>query len=221
MGILLLVGLLTFFFPLVTFQVPALGNQSLTGYDILSKTQELNARLSSATKGSAEAGTELWETSSQPSIAVGSDPQLPASVQFAALVPLEAAFGIACVVLALPGCFFLSFKSGYVKVVSIAGSIASVIAVLHLAIINSDLHTWLQRTMRAGAWDSSNNSSFSGFAQQLGNLIASSFQVRPGAGLYVLAAVLVLVAFLSYSRVLGGTQVVEPPSGGEIKVPPR
>ena len=70
--------------------------------------------------------------------------------------------------------------------------------------------------MRAGAWDSAQQQLllFLRFAQQARNLIASSFQVRPGAGLYVLAAALVLVAFLSYSRMLGGTQVVEPPSGG-------
>jgi len=182
----------------------------MSGYDMFSKTRELNEQLS--TKRSEEPGSELWESASEPSKAATGEPPSPTSVQFAALVPLEATLGIACVVIALPGCF-LKFKPRYVKAVSITGSLASLIAILHLTVINSDLHTWLRKSMRAPAWDSRDNP-FSGFAHEVGNLVASSFQVNPGTGLYVLAVTLVLVAFLSYSRLLGGAQAAEAAASG-------
>jgi hypothetical protein len=223
LSILLLVGLLTFFFPLVTFQIPLLGNQSMSGYDMFSKARDLSEQLS--TKHSEESGTDLWQSASEPSKSpdaaqsasqpfrtAGGEQPLPISVQFAALIPLEATLGFGCVVIAIPGCF-LKFKPGYVKVVSIVGSLASVIAILHLTVINSDLHMWFQKSMKPPVWDSHDNP-FSGFAQQVGNLLANSFQVKPGAGLYVLAAALVLVAFLSHSRLLGGTQAAEPVAEG-------
>lgn len=140
---------------------------------------------------------------------------MPTSVQFAALIPLEAMLGFACVVIAIPSCFF-KFKPGYLKVVSIVGSVASVVAILHLTIINSDLHLWFQKSMRPPVWDSHDNP-FSGFAQQVGTLLANSFQVKPGGGLYALAAALVLVAFLTHSRLLGGTQAAERVAEGIIR----
>ena len=87
MGILLLVGLVTFFFPLVTFQVPVLGDQSLTGYDILSKiTRQFNERLSSTTKGSTEAGSEPGKRRPSCSMAAGSEPPIAA---LSAISPLS------------------------------------------------------------------------------------------------------------------------------------
>ena len=39
---LLVIALLTFFFPLTTIRVPVLGNMDLSGYDLISKAQVLN-----------------------------------------------------------------------------------------------------------------------------------------------------------------------------------
>ena len=47
-GTLLTVGLLTFFFPLATFQIPILGNQEVSGYDLISRAKELNQTLDAA-----------------------------------------------------------------------------------------------------------------------------------------------------------------------------
>jgi hypothetical protein len=48
---------------------------------------------------------------------------------------------------------------------------------------------------------------FAGFAQQLGKVLASSIQIIPGAGLYVLAVTLVLVALAYHSRLLAGLRL--------------
>ena len=49
---LLIVALLTFFFPLLTIQIPLMGTQYVSGYDIFSKTRQFEKQLSSISKGS-------------------------------------------------------------------------------------------------------------------------------------------------------------------------
>lgn len=50
-GLLLVVALLTFFFPLMTLQIPVLGSQSVSGYDIFSKTRQTTSLASIAREG--------------------------------------------------------------------------------------------------------------------------------------------------------------------------
>lgn len=203
-GLLLVVALLTFFFPLMTLQIPLLGNQSVSGYDIFTKTRQFRQQLTSIPKGLGKSDSKSTQRSTPSTDS--NEIALPISVQSAAFVPLEVTVAFACALLTLPGCF-PRLHPAHVRVMSSVGSIAAVTAILHLTIINSDLHEWFQQSMQTGSGSPSENP-FAGLMQQLGNLVVNTFQVKAGAGLYVLAVTLVLVAFLSYSRLL--VQMAEP-----------
>jgi hypothetical protein len=58
---LLIVALLTFFFPLLTIQIPLLGTQYVSGYDIFSKTRQFESQLSSISGGSKKPTAEPGE----------------------------------------------------------------------------------------------------------------------------------------------------------------
>jgi hypothetical protein len=104
---------------------------------------------------------------------------------------------------------------GWLKFASTTGTAVSIAAILHLTLINSDLHTWFQELLRTSAEELWGNP-FAEFAQEVRNLAANSFQIKPGAGLYGLAATLALVEFLCYSRLFArfrGPEEQTAPSG--------
>jgi hypothetical protein len=129
---------------------------------------------------------------------------MPLSVQIAFLIPIEIISSFICAPLlysvALP--------------VTIVGGVASVVAILHLTIANSDLHRWFSENMAATSSALSDNP-LAGMAQQIGNLAVNAIQLNPGAGLYVLAAALSLTTVLFHSRILAAISSSEsapPPS---------
>ncbi len=198
---LLIVALLTFFFPLLTIQIPLMGTQYVSGYDIFSKTRQLENQLSSISKDSKKPTVELDERqrSDQPSptLSIPQNPEhpFPLSVQFAPLVPIEVTLAFVSCVVAL-----LASRWGTVtsKVAATVGAVCALSATVHVTILNSELHTWAQESMQFPL----RGNPFAGFAQQLGKVLASKVQIIPGVGLYVLAVALVLVAIAYHSRLL-------------------
>lgn len=199
-GILLCTALLTFFFPLATLQLPVIGSQNVSGYDIFSKTGEFDKRLSTIPKGASGANSTTPQESSPDTGASDSLLPMPFSVQSLGFLPFEIAIALGCALISLFGCFG-TLRATYVRVTSTIGGLSAIIAILHLTIANSDLHSWFHELIKTISTESSDNP-FAGVAQQLGNLIVNSVQIKPAIGLFVLAAALAIAAFLSFSRSL-------------------
>ncbi len=201
-GLLLAVALATFFFPLLTIQVPILGTQDVSGYDIFSKIDQFRDRLAAVPNTSPGQSLDANQAP-VPNVQKSSSP-LPISLQTAWLIAVEVSVAFVCALLALFGCL-TELRRGYVKSLSVVGGLAAVLAILHLTIINSDLHAWLQQEMQTTIGDLHGNP-FAEFSQRIGGLVIGSFRIGAGSGLYALAIALVLVAFLTYSKILAGQQ---------------
>ena len=132
-----------FFSPLLTVQVPAIGGYNVTGYDIFSKTREFSQELLSLSEHRSQA--ESVSTGSPSSVSDKESP-FPMSVEAAPLVPIEVLLAFVGAVLAIPGCLGV-LKQSLVRATSAFGCVAAVIAIVHLIIINSDLHTWFDQSV--------------------------------------------------------------------------
>jgi len=211
-GMLLLVAMLTFFFPLVSLQLPILGDQEISGYDLLNRGRDIDRALSSIGSRSAD------ENSTVPARPPLGDsaaraariPSMPLSVQYISFVAIEIILGLGCAVLALICCFG-SIERGPTKTISSIGAMASIAAVLQLVIANSDMHTWLRDQIVASSSALADNP-FAGVAQQIEALAVNSVQVKPGSGLYVLAATLSLTAMILFSGVMSSFSSNEIPA---------
>ena len=208
-GTLMVVALLTFFFPLVTIHLPIVGNQDLSGYDVLTEPKNFSHslnKLTSSTPGAPDSQpTRSAPTSSN---AASTNLPMPFSVRTLTMIPVEIIVSFICVLVALL-CCFPPFRSVSAKPVATAGAAASVVAVLHLTIANSDLHTWFRQYIVAGPSDHAADP-LAGLAQQIGNLATNAVQLTPGAGLYVCAVALTLTTVLLHSRILSAIPSSEP-----------
>jgi hypothetical protein len=216
-GTLLIVALLTFFFPVVSLQVPILGSQDVSGYDLISKAKEFGQALDAVKSNGL--GGESISTPSQlepnDSNSSESHSSMPLSTQTLPLIPIEIIIGFACALISLLSCLGClgSFSSTPTKAFSTIGSVAAIAAILHLSVANSDLHSWFSEQMKSDSSALANNP-FAGFAQQIASLAANSIQLKPGAGLYVLAVSLSLTTIILFSRLLSvspsGEAAIEP-----------
>ncbi|QNI31330.1 hypothetical protein H7849_19920 [Alloacidobacterium dinghuense] len=206
-GGLLAVALLTFFFPLVSLQIPIAGNIEASGYDVLSKATTLSqtiATLSSQSHmdaRSASSGVVPRAPHAENALS------LPFSVQVLPLFPIEILIGLGCALLGLMFCVG-GFDSSFVKICLTLGGAAAVVAILHMVVADSDLHTWFQERMLSDS-SSPTNDSFAGLAQGFAAIVSNSVHIKPGAGLYVMATSLSLAAVISLSKVLSNTTSAE------------
>jgi uncharacterized protein YjiK len=205
----MVVALLTFVFPLVTIHLPIVGNQDLSGYDVIADSKNyshsLNKLTSTTPGGPNSEPTQPAPTSSN---AASTNLPMPFSVRTLILIPVEIVVSFICALVALL-CCFPPFRSVSAKPVATAGAVASVVAVLHLTIANSDLHRWFREYIVVGSPDHAADP-FAGLALQIGNLAASAVQLTPGAGLYVCAVALTLTTVLLHSRILSAIPSSEP-----------
>jgi len=88
-----------------------------------------------------------------------------------------------------------------VKTASIFGAICALVAVIHLKVLNSELH----RAMREMMSDSSSElegNPFAELAEGISEALFGGMNLGPGIGLYLLAISLAIAAILSFSRVM-------------------
>lgn len=188
-------SLLLFFFPLLTIQIPIAGQQDVTGYDVFSKLTEFQEKLKPADA-----------TQSNPSAATPPTPppDMPLSLQLAWLMPLAIVIAFISAAIAL----ITTFNAIYVsRIFCMIGAICAGVAILHITIMNSELHSWLAELMKTMQAELKDNP-FSGLAQNLGTLMVNAFQIKPGWGVYGLLVLLGLAAVLGFSRVLSRLRVV-------------
>lgn len=205
-GVLLLIALAMFFFPLATLQVPLLGNQDVSGYDLFSKAKAFSQALDHER---ANAGSESGagpqqpesspesESSPEPADGVAHDNSalrfsMPLSIQILPALPICILVSFALAFLGLFGCL-VGLGSGFLRLTATLGAVLAAFAVVHLIVLNSDLHTFLQQQMLA---NSTSGDSLAGLGQQIGNLAINAVQLKPGAGLYALAVALTLATIL-------------------------
>ena len=98
------------------------------------------------------------------------------------------------------------------------GAVAGIGAMIHIWLINSDLHFQFELAMKmaAQAREAEPNPFMLGM---ITNLVGKSFQLKPGAGLYVLTFCLAGVAAVTYGRVLARFGVIKTAAGQAQPVP--
>ena len=196
-GALFTITLLAFFFPLSSLQFPVVGTIDVSGYDVLSKSQQLKDRLMNLQNPVSELSTEAPSASDSHSPTPTS---LPYSIRTITALPFEilGSFGLSAISLLL---CVIGASRGAAKVSSTAASILGIGSILHIVMADSDLHGWLQAQIRPSANQTGDNP-FGTLVQNIGSLVANAFHLRPGAGLYALAASASVGALFLHSGLL-------------------
>ena len=196
-GVLAGIALLTFFFPLISLRVPIAGDQTVSGYDVVSKMNNLKQSLTTPSGGQIQL----------PQAPAQSDLRLPLSVRMVWLLPILFIAAFVCALLTLVGAW-MSLKAS--RTASTAGAVCGLGAIVYLTILNSDVHTMMQQAMTNSATDLKDNP-FAGLAQTLGSLMVGAFQVKAGTGLYTLVICLAAVALITHSRLLSRIRLADSP----------
>ena len=187
-------SLLLFFFPLLTIQIPIAGQQDVSGYDIFSKLTEFREKLKPPDASRTNPYTVTARTP---------PPDIPLSIQFGWLTPLAIIVAFVCAAIAL----VTAFKAIHVsRIVCVIGAVCAGAAILHITIMNSDLHSWLAESMKTAQTDLKGNP-FAGLAENIGALMLNAFQIKAGWGVYALLVLLGLAAVLRFSRVLSRLRI--------------
>jgi hypothetical protein len=188
-SLILGIALLMFFQPLVRLH-GANGSQASDTLNVRSELSQLqsNLRVMATNKYSTDSGASPASAAGAPTAAKPRG--IPFSLRMASLVPWFVFVALSFCLLALLDHFF--FQKA-VAIFSLAGGCAGAIAVLHLMLMGSDLQSWTEVLMNTALINSPEDPS--GVI-----MLASSFFVSPGFGLYVLTTCLFLVPFLWYTR---------------------
>ena len=188
-------SLLLFFFPLLTIHVPIAGEQDVSGYDAYSKLTEFRHKLKPP-----DATSQTSPYTGRPRT---SRPDMPLSIQLAWLTPLAIIIAFISAAIALVS----AFKAIHVsRILCVIGAVCAGAAILHITIMNSDLHSWLAESMKTAQSELKGNP-FAGLAENIGTLMLNAFQIKPGWGVYALLILLGLAAVLGFSRVLSRLRV--------------
>jgi hypothetical protein len=116
---------------------------------------------------------------------------MPFSIRAASIVPWCVFAALVFSLLALVD--LLSFQKG-VALLSLVGGCFGAVAVLHVLLLSSDVLSWTESLMSITELSASADSALGASI-----LMANSFLISPGAGLYVLTTCLLLMPFLSLS----------------------
>jgi len=184
-GLILCIALLMFSQPLVRLHGPN-GSQVIDALNVRSEMSQLQSNLSviAAPDASASHVNAAGASTSAKPISI------PFSLRMASLVPwfVYAALGF-CLVTLVDHFFFRKA----VALLSLLGGSAGAIAVLQVMLMGSDLQSWTEMLMNTELINSPKDPS--GLI-----MMANSFLIRPGYGLYVLTTCLALVPLLSLTR---------------------
>jgi hypothetical protein len=119
---------------------------------------------------------------------------IPFSIRMAPIVPWCV---LAALVFGLLALLDLLFLKRWFELLSLFGGFASAIALIQVMILGSDLLAWTDTLMSINELSTPSDSAM---GERI--LMANSFLVSPGIGLYVLATFLLLVPFLSITRTI-------------------
>jgi hypothetical protein len=207
-GVLIVIALLTFFFPLATVQIPVLGNQDFSGYDLISKARNFQQI--------AERSRELRDQQPEATAPDSGNPEsaesaLPLSVRALPFLPFAILASFALGAVALFGLMTDVGSSGFLKGTTAVAAALAILSAVYIAVVNSDLHSYFQQQINASSSAAGDNP-FAGLVQ----LAANAIQLKPGIGLYALAGVLSLATVL-----LNVLPQVSPDFNDDAVEPPR
>ena len=196
-ALLAAIAALTFFFPLLSISLPIAGDQEVTGYDTASKIRQLTHEVRSAS-GHGDDGKPSIKLPRPPRGNASSVATLPASVRFSWLIPVFVVGAFGCALLTVLGSLV---SLPVARIASTLGTACGVLALLHLTVMNSDIHSVLNDSVQRWVGGRKENP-LRGLAQTLGSVLVGGVSLTPGAGLYVLAVSLGLAALVTHSRLL-------------------
>ena len=197
-ALLAAIAALTFFFPLLSISLPIAGDQEVTGYDTASKIRQLTHEVRSAS-GHGDDGKPSIKLPRPPRGNASSVATLPASVRFSWLIPVFVVGAFGCALLTVLGSLV---SLPVARIASTLGTACGVLALLHLTVMNSDIHSVLNDSVQRWVGGRKENP-LRGLAQTLGSvLVGGGVSLTPGAGLYVLAVSLGFAALVTHSRLL-------------------
>jgi len=188
----------TFFFPLLSIRVPIAGDQDVTGYDTASRIRQLTREVRSASGHGDDGKPSIRLPRTSPRRNSGAARAMPASVRLSWLIPVFVVGAFGCALLTVLGSLV---SLPVARIASTLGTACGVLALLHLTVMNSDIHSVLNDSVQRWAGGRKGNP-LAGLAQTLGSALVGGVSLTPGAGLYVLAVSLGLAALVTHSRLL-------------------
>ncbi len=182
------IALLMFFFPLLVIQAPIVGEQDVSGYDIFSKVNQFRGQVhQSPAEPQSQPETPPSRNKQEPS----PETPMPFSLKIAWLIPINVTAAFLLAAIAGIGTRVSVRASG---TAALLGTVLAVGTILHISIANSDMHSWIQASLKTSSEDLKDNP-FAAVAEQFGNL----------------AACLLITTFIAKSRILTRLRVVAGP----------
>lgn len=198
-GLMLCIALLMAFGPLVRLHAPN-GPRVSDAFDLRAGITQLQdeLRIVSTVKSSPDSGASVRPGTETP--ATRGPLVMPFSLRMASIVPWCVFAALTFSLLALLDLLF--FQKG-VALLSAAGGFLAAIALLHVMLLGSDVQSWTEKLMSIAELSPQADSALGAWI-----LMANSFLISPGFGLYVLTTCLFLVPLLSYSRAVSRLNAV-------------
>ena len=198
-GLLLVIALLMAFEPLARLHDPN-GARVSDAFDLPTGIRQLQSelRIVAPIKSSLYRDTGVGPATATP--ATPGPLPLPFSIQTAGIIPWCV---FAALVFSLLALVDLLFVQKWFELLSLIGGLSSAIALLHTLVLSSDLLAWTDTLMSINELSSPGDAALGARI-----LMANSFLISPGIGLYVLAACLLLVPFLSITHTIPRARAV-------------
>jgi hypothetical protein len=192
-GLLLCVALLMAFEPLVRMHDPN-GARISDAFDLPSGIKQLQSELRIAAPIKSVLYSGPAGSPAQASAATPGAMPVPFSIRTASIVPWFVFAALAFTFLAL---LDLLFVQKGVALLSVVGGIFAASALVHVQILSSDVQAWTDAMMSIAELSSPSDAALGARV-----LMANSFLISPGTGLYMITVCLLLVPLLSLTRAI-------------------
>ena len=212
-GAILCIALLMFFAPLISLHGALAGDESANGMSLSARLSSLRSSIDITNLAFAQGrGGSTGSADEHPLASVPID--LPQSLKFEWVASLLIFAAEICAALALVALFAARRAAGPF---SLAGSFFGALAILQLFVLNTGVRQWTSQLIESGMLGSPHDPFVA-----MRMLMARSFQLDPGIGLYVLTACLLLASALAYTSAIPRmASVVRSSPRVEVSVPIR
>jgi hypothetical protein len=199
--LLLGLGVLSFFLPLVSFNAPLVGKVDWSALNAISGIFQSPSAERPSFQGIVESTGDSDTAESR---------SVPLSIQQAVLFP----FAVALAYFAL--CIFigaesLSLSTTLRKPVGIVGVVCSILGLLSILVLSNGFRQEMSSNLEGAGSDSSQFSA-------LGQGLVQSIKIEPGSGLYLLVTVMVLLFLVQSMRVLDSLELRASPNSTSTEI---
>jgi len=198
-GLLLVIALLMAFEPLARLHDPN-GSLVSNAFDLPSAIRQMQSELRIVAPIKASLYSDAGASPATATPATPGPLPLPFSIRAASIVPWCV---FAALVFSLLALVDFLFVRKWFELLSLIGGFSSAIALLYVLVLSSDLLAWTDALMSINELSSPGDPTLSGRI-----LMANSFMISPGIGLYVLTACMLLAPFLSITHTIPRVRAV-------------